>query len=230
MRLVCRNIDYTYPGGASPVISNLSMEIEHSGFHALFGPSGVGKSSLAQVIAKLVEPQSGTVEHPGGDAIFYSHNMERLPDWSSVGRHMQRITPVHNLGLGAELIAAFGLEPFLDQRFSQLSLGQQNRINLLRYLVQDFQILIMDESLANVDEQTRKQILLTIKGYFPDTMFIYISHNLLEVATFCKQIWVLRDRHTTPQVVCRPGLDVQSDQVLESAQLDRCMLEIMNAD
>jgi ABC-type nitrate/sulfonate/bicarbonate transport system ATPase subunit len=171
MRLECQDITYGYAGSAHPVIENLSLTIDEPGLHALFGPSGVGKSSLAKVMAKMVAPQSGTIRVDGDGPVFYSHNMERLPDWSPVGRHMDRITPDQHVSLRTELIAAFGLEALLGHRFSQLSLGQQNRINLLRYLVQDFQVLIMDESLANVDEQTREQILLTIKGFFPDSVF-----------------------------------------------------------
>ncbi len=230
MRLECRDITYTYPGGSDPVIRNLSLDIKEPGFHALFGPSGVGKSSLAKLLAKQIALQSGTLDNRGIDAIFYSHNLERLPGWSSVGRHLERMTPGHHSRLKMELIAAFGLEPFLGHRFAQLSLGQQNRINLLRYLVQDFQVLIMDESLANVDEQTRGQILLTIKAIFPQLIFIYISHNVVEVAKFCSQIWVLRDRHKSPQAVCCKGLDYRSDQVLNRQALDHSMLEIMGAD
>jgi ABC-type bacteriocin/lantibiotic exporter with double-glycine peptidase domain len=230
MRLECQDITYGYAGSAHPVIENLSLTIDEPGLHALFGPSGVGKSSLAKVMAKMVAPQSGTIRVDGDGPVFYSHNMERLPDWSPVGRHMDRITPDQHVSLRTELIAAFGLEALLGHRFSQLSLGQQNRINLLRYLVQDFQVLIMDESLANVDEQTREQILLTIKGFFPDSVFIYISHNVGEVATFCRQIWVLRDRRRSPQVLCRIGLDFRSDQLLDRSALDHTMLEMMSAD
>ncbi len=79
----------------------------------------------------------------------------------------------------------------LGSRFSQLSMGQQNRMNLVRYLIQDFDLLILDESLANVDEALRETIVLAIKEIFPAKLFLYISHNLMEVARFCKEILVL---------------------------------------
>lgn len=230
MRLECSHMQYTYPGSSHAVIRDLSLKIDEPGFHALFGPSGVGKSSLAKLIARQIEPQSGTLTVRNIDAIFYSHNLERLPGWSPVGRHMERITPADHARLKSDLIAAFGLESLLGHRFSQLSLGQQNRINLLRYLVQDFQVLIMDESLANVDEQTRGQILLTIKTFFPQSIFIYISHNVVEVAKFCRQIWVMRDGHKSPQAIRRKGQDYRPDQELDRQALDHCMLEIMSAD
>ena len=230
MRLVCHNVNYAYSGSSDPVINDLSLEFNETGFHALFGPSGVGKSSLAQLMAKQIEPASGRLETSGIHAIFYSHNLERLPDWSSIGRHIERITPAQHTRLKSDLIDAFGLEPFLEHRFSQLSLGQQNRVNLLRYLVQDFQVLIMDESLANVDEQTRGKILLSIKALFPQAMFIYISHNVIEVAKFCRHIWVLRDWQKSPQVIRCTGQDFQVNQHIERNALDQSMLEIMGAN
>ena len=66
----------------------------------------------------------------------------------------------------------FSLENLLDSRFPQLSLGQKNRVNLVRYLVQDFDLLILDESLANVDEKLRQTILLHLKKRFPNKMFL----------------------------------------------------------
>jgi ABC-type Mn2+/Zn2+ transport system ATPase subunit len=116
----------------------------------------------------------------------------------------------------------------VGQRFNELSLGQQNRINLLRYLVQDFQMLIMDESLANVDEQTRGRIVLTIKEMFPGTIFLYISHNVLEVARYCHQIWVLRDIHKSPQAIAIQGQDLKKDNSRDLPDLQQIMLEMVN--
>jgi ABC-type bacteriocin/lantibiotic exporter with double-glycine peptidase domain len=121
------------------------------------------------------------------------------------------------------------MTPLMGSRFAQLSLGQKNRINLIRYLLQDFQMLIMDESLANVDEVTREKIILNIKALFPDKFFIYISHNIIEVSKFCRDILVLAGtgRHRPAAVV--NGQDLQNGQPLERQRLETTMLEIMNA-
>lgn len=228
MRLECDNIGFQYPGTDKTVFKDLSFEIDAPGFHALFGPSGVGKTSIAHMITGRLEPDSGRVVTRRMDTIFYSYNMERLPGWSSVGRHLERITPSHKIAERDAMVHAFGLEALLTQRFSQLSMGQQNRINLLRYLIQDFQMLIMDESLANVDEKTRSDILLTIKEMFPQTLFIYISHNVVEVAKFCDEIWVLRDVSKAPQVVMVRGENHGHHKPMEHKNLQHTMLEIMN--
>ena len=117
----------------------------------------------------------------------------------------------------------------MQARFSRLSLGQQNRVNLLRYLLQDFQMLIMDESLANVDELTREQIILKIKALYPEAYFLYISHNVVEVSKFCKDIVVFRNPLKSPQTVIVRGLDFQTGDRLDHGRHEQSMLEIMNA-
>jgi ABC-type nitrate/sulfonate/bicarbonate transport system ATPase subunit len=204
------------------------MSITNPGFHSIFGPSGVGKSSLARILSGLVPIESGKVININNCVILYSHNQERLPDWSHIGQHLDRVTPEHNLQLQGRLIDDFGVRAFVKHRFSQLSLGQQNRVNLIRYLVQDFDILILDESLANVDEKTRQQIIIQTKRIFPDRIFLYISHHVVEVATFCKEIWVLRDTTKQPQVSRGHGLDLLSGKVPDQAALKKAMLEIIN--
>lgn len=228
MPIKCENIFYRYPNSGKHLFDGLSMSYERPGFHAIFGPSGVGKTSLARILSGLVTIESGKISYEPDCVILYTHNQERLPDWSHIGRHLNRVTPDHNMRLQAGLIDDFGVRPFLSHRFSQLSLGQQNRVNLIRYLVQDFDILILDESLANVDERTRQQIIIQTKRLFPDRIFIYISHHVIEVATYCKDIWVLRDMTKHPQISRVHGLDLLSGKPLDQAGLKMAMLEIIN--
>lgn len=229
MHLECTHIDFYYPGTDICVLRDLNLRLNGPGFHALFGPSGVGKTSLANLLSGRFEAASGHIQSDGLTTIHYTHNQERLPGWSSIGRHLERITPDHNGPLKEILVDKFGLKPYLKQRFNQLSLGQQNRINLLRYLVQDFQMLIMDESLANVDEQTRGRIILTIKETFPGAIFLYISHNVVEVARYCHQIWVLRDDQRAPQALAVQGQDLRAPHDGESSAIQKVMLEMVNA-
>jgi len=127
-----------------------------------------------------------------------------------------------------ELIETFGIEAIVASRFHRLSLGQQNRTNLIRYLLQDFDLLIMDESLANVDELTREKIILKVKTLFPERCFLYISHNVAEVAKFCCQILVLRSQSKNPRwSACRAA--TPGTRRMRSGRLERAMLEIVHA-
>jgi ABC-type nitrate/sulfonate/bicarbonate transport system ATPase subunit len=146
-----------------------------------------------------------------------------------VGRHLTRVIPPAMLAGMNELVEICGLAECIDSRFDQLSMGQQNRVNLIRYLLQDCDLLIMDESLANVDELTREKIILAIKAMFPQRYFIYISHNVMEVAKFCDSILVFRGRGKTPQTIMIQGCNIRKKENLSRAALDATLLEIMNA-
>jgi len=229
MYLACRNITFRYPNSVVDVLDNLSFRIQEPGFNALFGPSGVGKTSLAKILVGQITEFAGKIETEGMQTLLYSYNLERLPGWSSVGKHLDKITPNAYTERRETLIEAFGMREFMGLRFSQLSLGQQNRVNLIRYLLQDFQLLIMDESLANVDERTREIIIFKIKEMFPESYFLYISHNVVEVSKFCKEIIVFRMPPKSPQAGIVAGQDLKTGKKVSKSDLEHTMLEIMNA-
>jgi multiple sugar transport system ATP-binding protein len=229
MRLECDGLKYTYPGSEAAVIDNLCFSMTSPGFNAVFGPSGVGKTSLARLLVSQANLPASRISTSGLDRILYSYNQERLPGWSSTGNHLNKVCPPGKEVLKKKLIDIFKLEPVLDARFSQLSMGQQNRMNLIRYLLQEFDLLILDESLANVDEVLRETIILAIKALFPGKMFLYISHNLMEVAKFCRDILVLSEPVKQKGSFMVKGRDYIAGYALDKQAFDACMLEIMDA-
>ena len=229
MLLECKDISFNYPGTNTEVFKDMSYRISGPGFHALFGPSGVGKTTLAKMMTGDIKNYTGEISKSDIDRVLYTYNLERIPGWSTVREHLATTTPESNKAKFEDLVTTFGMELFINSRFSQLSLGQQNRTNLVRYLLQDFDLLVMDESLANVDEVTKESIIVKMKTTFPDRCFLYISHNVAEVAKFCKQILVLRGRHKNPQTVSILGQDHSNAKNLDKNSLEQTMLEIVNA-
>ncbi|MBF0235455.1 MAG: ATP-binding cassette domain-containing protein [Desulfamplus sp.] len=234
MELTCKNLQIYYPQSNTSVIENLSFSMKNPGFNAAFGPSGVGKTTFARVISGLQAPSSGEIETRNIDRILYTYNLERIPGWSTIKMHIDRVTDSIREPLKQILIEKFEMKEVMHLRFSQLSMGQQNRINLIRYLLQDFDLLVMDESLANVDEKLRSEIILTVKELFPDKMFIYISHHLMEVSRFCNEILVFANPSDRQRYTMVKGLDYKKGNINKPETtikqlLDTTMLEIMNA-
>ena len=229
MHIDLNGIGFRHEKTDTLVFKETDFRLNGPGFNALFGPSGVGKTTLARIIAGETQNYTGRVERNGITRTLYTYNMERLPNWSSIGEHFSHVSPPAKKKYLDELVEIFGLGPVIHSRFSQLSLGQQNRANLTRYLVQDFDVLIMDESLANVDEATKQHIILKIKREFPDRIFLYISHNVVEVARFCKDIIVVRRPARQPQMKTVSGFDYSGNQEPDQKTIERIMLEIMNA-
>ena len=229
MRLECSGLTFKYPGTDIVVLDGVNCAFTRPGFHSVFGPSGVGKSSFAKLISMGdAQNYEGALKRDKIRTVLYSYNLERLPGWLNAGAHLDKVVAAEKEELKQELIAVFGLTPLLGSRFHQLSMGQQNRINLIRYLLQDFDLLILDESLANVDEKLREKIILSMKRIFPDKMFLYISHNLMEVSTFCDQIMVFGISSTRKSYVMIEGQNCHGEEV-DKTERDRTMLEIMNA-
>ena len=228
MQISLSGITFRHEKSETDVFHNVTHRIAGPGFQGLFGPSGVGKTTLAKIIAGEMNSYSGKVSYDKTPRVLYSYNLERLPNWNSIGEHFEAITPSSQIKFLSRLTEIFGLDAYLNKRYSQLSLGQQNRANLTRYLVQKFDVLIMDESLANVDEATKKDILLMIKSRFPERLFLYISHNVVEVSRYCKDIHVIRKSNVTPQILTVSGFDYHGKKEPEQETLDRIMLEMMN--
>ena len=79
MMIACHDITFRYPGAETPLFDGLDLSLDAPGFHALFGPSGVGKTTLAKIISGDMHGFSGSVATAGGRPCLYTYNRERLP-------------------------------------------------------------------------------------------------------------------------------------------------------
>jgi len=229
MYIQCKNISYSY-NIQQQVFKNITFEYLKPGFHALFGESGVGKSTLAKIMSGMIAPDSGTIINQSGSSqIIYTTNQERFPGWQTIQMHYNSVLPKHSRDNWHHMMRLFGVDNCLTSKFRQLSLGQKNRMNLIRYLLQDHPVLIMDESLANVDESMRERIILHIKEQFPEKLFIYISHHVREVCKFCNQIVVIRSIACSPQAIQLKGQNIGDKHEIDPDILKENMLEIVHA-
>jgi ABC-type Mn2+/Zn2+ transport system ATPase subunit len=156
--------------------------------------------------------------------------MERIPGWNSIGEHFFSVLPPNKQGLLMELITSFEMKELTGKRFSKLSMGQKNRANIIRYLIQDFDLLITDESLANVDEPLRNKIIRKMKEIFPSKTFIYISHNVLETARYSKNIFVLPMNGVSRTIIHKiKGIDEMDKELKDTGLLQEKVYEVISA-
>jgi len=191
--LQLKNISYKYPNKKELIINNISLTINRKSIVGLVGKSGVGKSTLLNIITGLINPTSGNI-------FLDSKNLKKnLRSWqSSIGFIPQKVfltdgTLEENIALGVdksdinkkkilECLKLANLTNFkADIKFGELgkkiSGGQAQRFAIARAIYFDPKILIFDEGFNSLDDRSSNKILQNIKKI--DTVFctIIVSHN-----------------------------------------------------
>lgn len=200
-----KNLSYTFPGATAPIIRNLSLKIPAGQKVAIVGRMGSGKSTVARLLAGLVEPSEGAVLIDGVDI----RQIDRSDLRRNVGVMLQETwlfsgTVKENLQMGfyeyddAHLLKISrisgvddfvanhpqGYDMMLKERGEGLSGGQRQSINLTRALLHDPNLLILDEPTSSMDTATEKSVLERIKAWAGSRTMVMITHRnaLLELA------------------------------------------------
>ncbi len=185
-----------------------------SGLVALFGRSGSGKTSIINIIAGLVRPQTGriavgdTVLVESARNIFIPRHRRRIGYVFQEGRLFPHMTVRQNLLYGRwfvprserrddfdHVIEMLGIEHMLDRRPGRLSGGEKQRVAIGRALLASPRLLLMDEPLASLDEARKAEILPYIERLRDESgvPVVYVSHSLAEVARLATTIVLLSD-------------------------------------
>lgn len=177
-----------------------------TGVTAVFGRSGSGKTSLVNIVAGLLRPDSGRVQI--GDTVLFDQaaGINLPPAKRRIGyvfqdaRLFPHMTVLRNLTYGgdhdgARVIKLLGLEPLLDRRPSGLSGGERQRVALGRALMCNPRLLLMDEPLAALDARRKAEILPYFERLRDELRvpMIYVSHDVSEVARLATTLVVLDD-------------------------------------
>src|SRR5438067_691684 len=207
-------ITKSFPG----VLANddVSFEAAAGEVHALLGENGAGKTTLSNILTGLYRPDEGNIALFGEPVEFHSPRDALDAGIAMVHQHFRLVSPftvAENVVLGdhrsigktfvlraraiergvAQLSRRYGLAVEPRARIWQLSLGEQQRVEILKALYQDARILILDEPTAVLTPQEADALFETIRAMAADgRTVIFISHKLHEVEAVADRVTVLR--------------------------------------
>ncbi|HEV2186533.1 MAG TPA: ABC transporter ATP-binding protein [Stellaceae bacterium] len=196
------NVGFAYPGGRQPAHDSLSFSVAAGEKIGIVGPSGSGKSSIARLLLRLFDPQTGGIKIGGHD--LRNLDPETLRAQIAVvhqDTYLFHGTVEENLLLGqpdasqAELEAAArdanahefimalpqGYQTMLGERGVNLSGGQRQRLAIARALLRDAPILILDEALSSVDAENEAVIQQAIDRLSAGRTTLILAHRLSSV-------------------------------------------------
>ncbi|GAA1856525.1 ABC transporter ATP-binding protein [Pseudonocardia ailaonensis] len=192
--------------GELPVLDDVTFDVEAGEFVSIIGPSGAGKSTLFNVLAGLITPDAGEVLVDGAPAtretFGYMPQKDLLFPWRSVldntalGLEVAGRPRRQARARARELFAPFGLEGFEDARPAELSGGMRQRAALLRTVVQDREVLLLDEPFGALDSLTRttmQEWLEEVRARYGWTVLL-ITHDIREAVFLSDRVLVLSPR------------------------------------
>ena len=203
-------INYSYHEltGETIALENISFTVNSGEFVAIVGPSGCGKSTLLSMIAGLITPESGRISLNGDPLaasrtrIGYMLQKDHLFEWRSVlsnvllGLEIQNRMDETTKNHALEMLKTYGLEEFLDARPSQLSGGMRQRAALIRTLVLEPELLLLDEPFSALDYQTRLTVADDIWKIIKreKKTALLVTHDLSEAVSMADRILVFSAR------------------------------------
>ena len=202
-----RAITKAYPGCLANDAIDLTLSTGR--VHALLGENGAGKSTLVKVLYGLLQPDSGAVFWLGREVSINSPAQARELGIAMVFQHFSlfdSLSVLENIALGmavpanmelkekiTEVSSRYGLPLEPDRSVYTLSVGERQRIEIVRCLLQSPKLLIMDEPTSVLTPQEVADLFLTLRRLADEGVAIlYISHKLEEIRQLCHQATILR--------------------------------------
>ena len=206
------HITKEFPG----IVANddITLQLRKGEIHALLGENGAGKSTLMSVLFGLYQPEAGVIKKNGQVVKVHNPNDATALGIGMVHQHFKLIdvfTVLDNIILGAEttkmgflqkkearkkveaLSERYGLKVDLDAKVEDITVGMQQRVEILKMLYRDNEILIFDEPTAVLTPQEIEELMATMKEFAKEgKSILFISHKLNEIMEVSDRVTVLR--------------------------------------
>ena len=230
-RLQLTGITKAYP--AVVANSEVSLTVQPGEIHAVLGENGAGKSTLMKIIYGAVKPDAGTVRMDGRDVVVRNPQEARALGIAMVFQHFSlfdTLTVAENVWLGldkslslaevsrriATTTREYGLQLDPMRPVHTLGVGERQRVEIVRSLLTDPRLLILDEPTSVLTPQAVENLFVTLRRLAArGCSILYISHKLHEIRELCTACTVLRGGKVTG--VCDPRQE-------SNASLSRLMI------
>ena len=206
------NITKEFPGIKAN--DDVTLQLRRGEIHALLGENGAGKSTLMSVLFGLYQPEKGVIKKDGQEVKINNPNDATALHIGMVHQHFKLVecfTVMDNIILGAEpmngvvvnraaarkkvmeLSQRYGLKVDPDARVEDISVGMQQRVEILKMLYRDNEILIFDEPTAVLTPQEIDELMDIMKGFKAEgKSILFITHKLAEIKAVADRCSVLR--------------------------------------
>ena len=194
--------------GTITALENLDLSIGRGEFFSLIGPSGCGKSSFLKVAAGLLRQTSGSMTLDGSAVrgprreVGVIFQRPTLFPWKTVLHNV--LLPAQTLNLDRDaararadqLLKLVGLDEFADNYPNELSGGMQQRVGIVRALIHDPDVLLMDEPFAALDALTREHMMMELQDIWMTTekSVLFITHSIPEAVFLSDRVAVMSQR------------------------------------
>ena len=200
-----------FPG----IVANddITLQLKRGEIHALLGENGAGKSTLMSVLFGLYQPEAGTIKKDGKEVKINNPNDATALGIGMVHQHFKLVdvfTVMDNIILGAEttkmgflqkkearkkvqeLSDRYGLKVDVDAKIENITVGMQQRVEILKMLYRDNDILIFDEPTAVLTPQEIDELMEIMKGFAKEgKSILFITHKLNEIMAVADRVTVL---------------------------------------
>jgi ABC-type nitrate/sulfonate/bicarbonate transport system ATPase subunit len=242
------SMTFKTPTGVFHALAPVTLSIPQGRFVSLIGPSGCGKSTIFNIIAGLLEPTGGRVLIDGVDAtgtigrVGYMLQKDLLLPWRTVldntilGMEIQGVPLREARGRALPLLQRYGLTGFEYLYPNSLSGGMRQRAALLRTLLFDTDLILLDEPFGALDAQTKLQMqewLMQLWSDFGKTV-LFVTHDVEEAIYLSDEVHVMGTRPgriitTIPIALPRPRLRTSALTPEFVAIKERC-LKLLTVD
>lgn len=203
------NVKYFYQTKDDEIcaLDNISFNVNEEEFVSIVGPSGCGKTTILSLIAGLLKPSSGEVILDGSNKIDmkkigYMFQRDMLFEWRSVwknitlGLELQKGNRDEKLAFAEELLKKYSLYNFKNKKPRSLSGGMRQRVALIRTLVLEPKLLLLDEPFSALDFQTRLNLCDDVYEIIKSEKktAILVTHDISEAISMSDKIIVLSSR------------------------------------